>query len=251
MVSNAEQLAWQAFSALQYQRHNGRRQEHLATLGLPLSDRTVLELGAGIGDHTTFFLDRGCKVHSIEARAENLSLFARRYQALIGSYLAVENLMCTQADLNGANASKVEGIEAAEVVYNYGLLYHLSEPAAHIAWSAKLCTSLYLLETCVSGGDHEAENLIDEDVGLATQAFQSKGCRPTRPWIFARLKEHFEFVYMPKTQPCHEEFPLDWSTVPHASHQYLNLTRAVFVASREKLSIPLLVPEIPRLQTRS
>ena len=35
-----------------YLRINGRRLEHLASLGLPLDGRTVLEVGAGLGDLT-------------------------------------------------------------------------------------------------------------------------------------------------------------------------------------------------------
>jgi 16S rRNA A1518/A1519 N6-dimethyltransferase RsmA/KsgA/DIM1 with predicted DNA glycosylase/AP lyase activity len=46
------------FHSNHYLRMNQRRLEHLASLGLPLSGRTVLELGAGIGDLSTFFLDR-------------------------------------------------------------------------------------------------------------------------------------------------------------------------------------------------
>ena len=45
------------FHGPHYLKHNQRRQEHLATLGLPLAGRSVIEMGAGIGDHTEFFLD--------------------------------------------------------------------------------------------------------------------------------------------------------------------------------------------------
>lgn len=40
------------FHSIFYLRHNARRQEHLATLGLDLGNKSVLEVGAGIGDHT-------------------------------------------------------------------------------------------------------------------------------------------------------------------------------------------------------
>ncbi len=55
------------FLSYHYQRHNQRRLEHLATLGLSIAGSTVLEVGAGIGDHTSFFLDRGCHVVCTEA----------------------------------------------------------------------------------------------------------------------------------------------------------------------------------------
>ncbi|HUK57003.1 MAG TPA: SAM-dependent methyltransferase, partial [Nitrospiria bacterium] len=38
------------FLSYHYQRHNQRRQEHLASLGLNIQGATVLEAGAGIGD---------------------------------------------------------------------------------------------------------------------------------------------------------------------------------------------------------
>ena len=59
-----------AFRNFQYLRMNARRLEHLASLGLPIAGREVLEVGAGIGDLTSFFLDRGCSVTAIEPRPE-------------------------------------------------------------------------------------------------------------------------------------------------------------------------------------
>ncbi|MEG4231950.1 hypothetical protein QUA40_07545 [Microcoleus sp. Pol11C3] len=51
-----------------YLRHNQRKLEHLASLGLDIVGKTVLELGAGIGDHTSFFRDRSCEVIVTEGR---------------------------------------------------------------------------------------------------------------------------------------------------------------------------------------
>ena len=62
----------EGFRSDHYQRHNRRRQEHLATLELPIAGRSVLEVGAGIGDHTAFFTDRGCRVTATDGRPELL-----------------------------------------------------------------------------------------------------------------------------------------------------------------------------------
>ena len=62
-----------------YQRHNRKRLEHLASLGLGVQGATVLEVGAGIGDHTLFFLERRCKVLTTDARAENVEELQKRY----------------------------------------------------------------------------------------------------------------------------------------------------------------------------
>src|SRR3981189_1820389 len=65
-----------------YQRHNQRRQEHLASLQLDLVGTSVLEVGHGVGDHLFYFLARDCPVVSLEARGENCQLFAESLQAL-------------------------------------------------------------------------------------------------------------------------------------------------------------------------
>ena len=54
-------MAAAEFHTDHYLRHNQRLLEHLATLGLPIAGRTVLEVGAGIGDLTSFFLDRAIR----------------------------------------------------------------------------------------------------------------------------------------------------------------------------------------------
>lgn len=216
-----------------YLRHNQRRQEHLASLGLRLDDRTVLETGAGIGDHTTFFLDRGCTVVVTEARPENLDLLRNRFPAL-----AVEEL-----DLDRPSDSFAH---RCEVVYCYGTLYHLSRPAEALAFLSSRCDELLLLETWVSPADGESVDIVPEVQSMPSQSFSGHGSRPTRAWVRARLREHFPHVYLTTTQPWHEEFPVDWAAAA-GSHRP---TRAVFVASRTALDNPMLTQEIRAHQTR-
>jgi hypothetical protein len=42
-----------------YIRHTARRLEHLASLRIPVAALSVLEVGAGIGDHSNYYMDRG------------------------------------------------------------------------------------------------------------------------------------------------------------------------------------------------
>ncbi len=222
----------EAFLNPAYRRHTQRRQEHLASLGLPLANSTVLEVGAGMGDHTSFFLDRGCQVVSTEARPENLDELRAQYPDLNVRQLDLEN---PDPTLN----------ETFDIIYCYGLLYHLGKPAEAIEFMAKHCGKMLLLETCVSFGDEEAINLCVENAENVGQSASGQGCRPTRSWVYRELKKHFEHVYLPTTQPNHEEFPLDW-TSPHSG----SLSRAVFIASRHELESPVLVEAIPMQQIR-
>ena len=134
-----------------------------------------------------------------------------------------------------------------QIVYCYGLLYHLNRPAEAMAFMARHCSEMLLLETCVSFGSGKHLNLCAETASDATQSISGTGCRPTRDWVCSELRKHFPFVYMPLTQPWHEEFPVDWS-VPDSR---IPLSRAVFVAGRTAIVNPLLTQDIPMLQKRA
>lgn len=218
-----------------YRRHNQRRQEHLATLGLPLAGRTVLEVGAGIGDHTSFFLDRGCRVTVTDAREDLLGHVRARYPEVEAFAL----------DLDAEESTT--GLPRHDIVYAYGILYHLARPDRAIERLAVLTGSLLLVETCVSPGIGVDVGLLDENASDPTQAMHGTGCRPTRPWVMENLKRHFPHVYNTRTQPWHEEFPLDWNAPATST---TGLYRSVFVASRSALASDRLLEGLVDKHTR-
>jgi hypothetical protein len=231
------------FHSVAYLRHNQRRQEHLATLGLDVADKNVLEVGAGIGDHTSFFLDRGCRVVTSDARPTNIGKLRERFATQ-------RNVSVRQIDLDQPLLSGLGDDELFDIVYCYGLLYHVGRPAEALEYLAAHCCGILLLELCVSFGDDEAVNLVREAQADPSQAWSGTGCRPTRAWLFSRLRKNFEFVYLPRTQPWHEEFPLDWSPASAASWPANRLLRAVFVASRTAIALPSLTDKLVVNQTR-
>lgn len=233
----------EAFRTGFYQRYNQRRLEHLASLGLELSDKSVLEIGAGVGDLTGFFLDRGCRVTSMEARAENIQRCADTFRS--GDWHPSISLRLVHCDVESLSRN-VSG--RFDIVFCYGLLYHTEDPAAVLQVLSDHTDGMLLLETCVSQGDHEAVNPVQEDVGLASQSYHGPGCRPTRPWLLSRLRALFAHVYVPATQPASPEFILDWTAPPPPEQP---LIRAVFVASRQPLTSPLLLDHLPQRQRRN
>jgi hypothetical protein len=223
----------EVFWSTHYVRHNQRRQEHLASLGLPLSGQRVLEVGAAIGDHTSFFLDRGSTVVVTEAQDQNLAILRARYP----------DLDVRRLDLNEPPDEAIE----VDIVYCYGTLYHLQRPAEAIAWMARCAKRLLLMETCVAAGEEDRLYPFDEQPGAPENAASGHGCRPTRSWVRRELAGSFAHVYMPLTQPAHEEFPLDWSRSELVGQQ---LIRAVFIASREPIVSRVLSESIPLQQLR-
>jgi len=215
-----------------YMRHTARTLEHLASLRIPVDGRTVLEVGAGIGDLSHFFLDRNCQVTITEARATNLRYLRRRYPG---------------RDIRRLDLEQPDTIETFEIVHCYGLLYHLSNPASALAYLSAHCEKMLFLETCVSFGEDCEINLVKENSAKPSQAISGIGCRPTRPWVFAELKKRFEHVYVPTTQPNSPQFPLDWD-LPEAHRR--PLSRAVFVASRQAIENDALSAHLVARQTR-
>jgi len=221
------------FHSSEYLRKNSRCLEHLASLHLSLSGKTVLELGAGIGDHSHYYLDRGCQLTITEVRKRNLSYLKKRYPDVEVHPLDLENPVM----LDGA---------PFDVVHCYGLLYHLSNLGNVLDFIGKLCGGLLLLETVVSSSEEADIRQVKELKINPTQSYFGLGSRPTRTWLFRELKRHFAYVYIPRTQPNHEQFPIDWSS--HQSHS--RLARAIFIGSRESIENDMLSDQLLMLQTR-
>lgn len=219
------------FFSSDYQLHNIARLKHLDSLGLDLYNKTVIEFGAGIGDHTYFYLLKNCEVLSTDARPELVKYIEKRF----GNKTMVLNI---ETEIN-----KILDLPKFDVIHCYGLLYHISNPEEFIR-SLKGKGSLLIIETCVSSDSKPAGNyIISEDKRDPTQAYSGKGSRPTREWIFDILKEIYPFVYLPKTQPNHTEFPKDW-TIDSLNLQS-DLKRAIFIASEKVLNLDTLTPSIP------
>jgi SAM-dependent methyltransferase len=222
------------FAGSHYQAHNRARLAHLSSLGLSLSDRRVLELGAGPGDHTGFYLARGCEVVSIDARQECLDQLNQKFPQV--------KVVC--CDLN--TPDDLTQLGTFDIIHCYGILYHLQTPTNLLEYMSAVCRGLAIIETCVSPGDELRLDIVDENDGDYTQSLTGTGCRPTRPWLFAELERLFPFVYLPRTQPAHPEFPINWNDLTGLPA----LIRAVFVASQELLDLPSLSSTLLKQQER-
>jgi 2-polyprenyl-3-methyl-5-hydroxy-6-metoxy-1,4-benzoquinol methylase len=228
------------FHSDRYLRHTARRLEHLASLGLDLHNRTVLEVGAGIGDLTTFFLDRGCTVHATEGRPENYEILRQRF---------ADTPRCTTAllDLDPPPPSSAARSSANryDILACYGLLYHLSNPAAALDYFAAHRPGMLLLETIILPHGEPSDNPWREDAALAGAAVSGTGSRPNRAWLWRQLRARFKHVFMPRTQPNHIEFPIDWTLEHHPA-----AARSIFIASDTPIENPQLSPELLMHQVR-
>ena len=136
--------------------------------------------------------------------------------------------------------------EQFDVVYAYGLLYHLKNPASALQTMGRLCKDVLFLETCVSFGEDLAIHPEPEPAESASQSIHGLGCRPSRPWVFEELRKSFPYVYRVGWQPHHDQFPTDWRAPEDAKSA---LHRTIFIASHRALDVPGLVPHLLDKQT--
>lgn len=215
------------FRAPHYLNINHARMMHLHSLGLDLKDRTILELGAGIGDITAYLVSMGCRlITRVEARPENCDVMRREHP----EHPVICDDLMHPCDLS----------RGYDVAIAYGILYHLQDPRPAIGYMARHCEKFAVVETCVSLGQDLDLNPVSEGAHDPSQAAHGIGSRPTRKWMQQALKSWFAHVYCPVSQPAHPQFPLDWLK-PTSSP----LTRAIFVCSKQPLINDLLVERLP------
>ncbi len=213
---------------------NDARLTHLDSLNLPLEGKNVLEVGAGVGLLTYFFESKGCNVLSTEGRPENVAENLRLHPQ--------RNNHVLQRDLTDPGSH--DNLGAFDLVFCYGTLYHLPNPATAIQDLARVTSEILMLETCVAKLDNNQVNLQAEDTTSVNQAFSCSGCRPGRDWVLSELKKYFPYVYITATQPTHGDFPLEW---PVPQDRPGN-ARSVFIASRKKIDSPHLLTALPHKQ---
>jgi hypothetical protein len=212
-----------------WRRHNARRLEFLASLRLPLAGRTVLELGAGVGDHTEFFLDRSCIVTAVEARSTAVDVMRSRFKGLDTATVVERDLDPPGDPLPGS----------FDVVMCLGLLYHVAHPHELVTWAAAHAADLLVIETIVSPAPDGDPEVVGEDARLPGASTHGTGCRVTRQWLWSLLSASMPYVYGTRAQVPHYEFPTDWQTCGPGT------TRTILIASRRALTDEALTSALP------
>jgi FkbM family methyltransferase len=201
---------------------NRARLAHLESLGLPLSGKSVLDVGCGVGHLAQFFINRGCRTVCIDARSENIDRLRALYPGIETGVANVET-------------DRLVRFGAFDVVFCYGLLYHLANPVAGLANIAEACSELLLLETIIADHPLPLCRLADEPSETPNQAVGGVGSRPTPAFIaMALTRLGFPFVYAPVIPPGHSDFQFEWCGDLADSRDGHPL-RCIFIASRAKI----------------
>jgi len=205
-------------------RINRARMAHLTSLGLSLEGKRVLDVGCGVGHLAKYFVNSGCEVICTDGRQENIVSLRSRYPNLVAHVVNVEREPLSQ-------------FGAFDIVFCYGLLYHLENPIAALRNMATVCKELLLLETMVCDSALPILRINDESKEF-NQGLQGLGCRPSPSFIVLAVNRlGFKFAYAPKQPPEHQDFRFEWRNDLDTWRDGHPL-RCIFVASRTMLSNP-------------
>ena len=206
---------------------NRARMDHLAALRLPVAGKSVLDVGCGVGHLSGYFVEQGCRVDCVDARAENLERLRALYPGRPTHRLNVE-------------FEPLAPLGRFDVVFCFGLLYHCENPIAALRNMASVCDGMLLLETVVTDHPRPVCQLVDEPPDISNQAVAGFGSRPSPAFVAMALSRMgFRYIYTTRTRPAFADFQVEWKG-DAAWTRDGNLLRCVFIASRQPLDNPSL-----------
>jgi SAM-dependent methyltransferase len=205
------------------------RVEHFRSLGLDVSGRTVIDIGCGVGHFSRVLEEMGANVTCVDGRPENIARLLELYPGRKALVVDVET-------------DKLQDLGKFDVVFCYGLLYHLADPLGFMRRAGAICGNWLILETCIMDSETPVVRLVPEDDANHSQALHAMGCRPSSAYVAFGLKTAgIKYVYVTRTLPNHPQFQYrlenDFSHLKNG-----NLMRNIFVASRNAMDSTMLKP---------
>ncbi len=176
---------------------NQGRLDHLASLEMSIARKRVLDVGCGVGHLSRYFAALGCELVCVDIRLENVKELKRRHPG-------------TEAHVVDIETDDLSSLGVFDIVFCYGLLYHLENPVAALRKLRSACRGQLILETIVCDSSEPVMKLADEPL-TSNQAKGGTGCRPSPSFVaFALNRVGFRHVYQPINKPEHSDFLFEW-----------------------------------------
>jgi SAM-dependent methyltransferase len=151
------------------------------------------DIGCGVGHFSKFLHDFGFHVTGIDGREENVQECKRRYPDIAFRQGNAEDL-------------RPEQVGTFDLVFCFGLLYHLENPFRAIRNLYGLTRQVLLVESMCAPGANPSMELLDEGKVL-NQGLNYVAFYPTESCLVKMLyRAGFPFVYGFTNLPPHEEF---------------------------------------------
>lgn len=165
----------------------------LSQVGASLGLRTAIDVGCGLGYFSGVLKSLGLDVQAADGRLKNVEEARRRFPG-------IRFHECDAQD------AALRDLGKFDLVFCFGLLYHLENPFITIRHLQAMTSKLLLVEAVIFPGDEPIMALVDEgpteDQGLNHIAFY-----PTESCLVKMLyRAGFLNVYGFETQPDHPEY---------------------------------------------
>jgi SAM-dependent methyltransferase len=218
-----ELSAQRIFDAKHYELLNSSRAAVVSKLLLEIKSslglQTTVDVGCGLGYFSGLLLSLGLEVTAVDGRAENVEEAKRRYQGV-------------KFGQGNAEDSRLKELGQFDLVFCFGLLYHLENPLLAIRHLHEMTKKLLLVEGVIFPGEEPTMALVDEEVhedqGLNHIAFY-----PTEACLVKMLyRSEFSHVYGFARQPDHPDYQAGSNS---------RRVRTILVASRDPIASQLLV----------
>lgn len=214
-----------------YEKINIARLIHLKSLNLNFDNVEIVELGAGAG-----FFSKKLNKHNIKS----LDITDGREECVTYLRKTFINHNVYKIDLNTLN--KIN--KRYDICFAYGVLYHVDNLDNALSNIDLLTKNFCIIETVVKHdieSDDEFE-IVNENIDTASQSITGKAVRFKREFLIKKLSEKFDYVYISKKQPNHDQFPTNWSVKKDG------ISRFVVIASRHKILSDKLCEVLPMYQ---
>ncbi len=192
----------------------------LSELKEKLGLRTAIDIGCGVGYFAGLLRNLGFEITAVDGRQENVEEARRRFPQV-------------RFETCDAEDPGLRQLGTFDLVFCFGLLYHLQNPLLTIRHLHVMTRQLLLVEAVIFPGETPIMGLVDEglteDQGLSHFAFY-----PTEACLVKMLyRAGFAFVYRFKKMPDHPDYRagLGWRKV-----------RTLLAASHADLHSALLTP---------
>ncbi len=180
---------------------------------------TAIDVGCGVGHFSALLSGIGFDVIGVDAREENVAEAARRFA----------HIKFVPAN---AESEALRQFGKFDLVFCFGLLYHLENPLLVVRHLKELTRRVALVESVTFPGEEPLMALIDEEV-LEDQGLQHFAFYPTESCLIKMLfRAGFKHVYTLKTQPDH---------FAYRSGTGMRRTRTLLAAATEPLESAELV----------
>lgn len=184
----------------------------------PMGLQSAIDVGCGLGYFSGLLQSMGFDVTAVDGREENAAEAARRFPSIQFHVINVEHL-------------QFESLGKFDLVFCFGLLYHLENPFLAIRRLHAMTRSLLLIEGMCIPGETSTMELLDEGQ-IDDQGLNYVGFYPSEPCLIKMLyRAGYPFVYRLRNLPADYRF---------IGTQSRKRERTLLVASTTALTTPSL-----------